>query len=212
MQEEGEVENELLAAGPHELNGSWVLYFDGALQSGKRGGANDWAKQMKRLACFKTVEDFWGVVNNIPPPSKLPVGSNYHLFREGILPMWEDMNNTAGGKWTFQEKRMQGMSFKGLDNMWLYTMLCLIGENFQDTEQICGGVCSLRQKQDRIAVWTRDSTNDALYNPIGETFRKALNETMAAGAGTKPVSERDLDYQPHDASLQKLGAGGGKRR
>jgi len=28
-------------------------------------------------------------VNFVPPPSKLPVGCNYHLFREGIMPMWE---------------------------------------------------------------------------------------------------------------------------
>jgi hypothetical protein len=59
MQEEGEVENELLAKGPHPLEKSWVLFYDSALQSGRRGGANDWAKSMKRIAEFNTIEQFW---------------------------------------------------------------------------------------------------------------------------------------------------------
>jgi translation initiation factor 4E len=177
VQEEGEIENPLLAEGPHPLDGTWILWFDGALQSGKRNAPNNWAKNMKRVATFNTVEDFWvslskppfwcasdaiprvltqllstdrsdcpppslvdqkkqGVVNNIPPPSKLPVGSTYHLFREGIMPMWEDFNNAQGGKWTYNEKRDTGVSNKNLDNMWLYTMLCLVGENFADADEV----------------------------------------------------------------------------
>ena len=34
---------------------------------------------MKRLSEFETIEEFWGTVDNVPPPSKLPVGCNYHL-------------------------------------------------------------------------------------------------------------------------------------
>lgn len=36
-----------------------MLYFDGALQSGGRSKANDWAKSIKRVASFDSVEDFW---------------------------------------------------------------------------------------------------------------------------------------------------------
>ncbi len=59
MQEEGEVENELLAEGPHHLEKTWVLFYDNSLQGGRRGGANDWAKSMKRIAEFSTIEQFW---------------------------------------------------------------------------------------------------------------------------------------------------------
>jgi hypothetical protein len=34
---------------------------------------------MKRLSEFETIEEFWGTVDNVPAPSKLPVGCNYHL-------------------------------------------------------------------------------------------------------------------------------------
>ena len=33
--------------------------------------------------------------------------------------------------------------------------------------QICGGVCQLRGKQDRVALWTRDAADQDKYNPIG---------------------------------------------
>eukprot|EP00960_Hanusia_phi_P030472 748646-Hanusia_phi.AAC.1 len=69
-------------------------------------------QNMKRVSEFDTIEDFWGTINNIPPPSKLPVGCNYHLFREGIMPMWEDAHNAKGGKWTYNEKRNGGRSTK----------------------------------------------------------------------------------------------------
>jgi len=206
--EEGEVELEDLGPSPHYLHTKWVLWFDGALQSGKRSGANDWAKNMKRVGDFDTVEDFWGVINNIPPPSKLPVGCNYHLFREGIMPMWEDANNSMGGKWTYNEKRSAGMSTKAIDSMWLYAMLSLIGETYPDTNQICGGVCSLRQKQDRVAVWTRDAQDADCYTVIGKIFRQALNDALGPG---KPINDRDWDYQPHDEALKKLGSAKGRR-
>jgi len=107
----------LLDEGPHYLHHKWILWFDGALQSGRRSGANDWAKNMKRVSEFDTIEDFWGTINNIPPPSKLPVGCNYHLFREGIMPMWEDAHNAKGGKWTYNEKRNGGRSTKTVKRM-----------------------------------------------------------------------------------------------
>lgn len=43
----------------------------------------------------------------------------------------------TGGKWIYNEKRDTGVSNKSLDNMWLYTMLCLVGENFAEAEEVC---------------------------------------------------------------------------
>ena len=42
-----------------------------------------------------------------------------------------------GGKWVFQEKRTGGMPCKNFDNMWLYTMMSLVGENFPEEDQVC---------------------------------------------------------------------------
>jgi hypothetical protein len=113
------------------------------------------------------VEDFWGIFNNIRPPSRLNAGSNYHLFKVGIEPMWEHAANQNGGKWTyrwllyeyplsvwhmpFYQLRMLTVvrrsgsipkrdGKKLIDDMWLYTALAMIGENFEAGEELCGAV------------------------------------------------------------------------
>jgi translation initiation factor 4E len=84
------------------------------------------------------LQDFWGVFNNIRPPSRLNPGSNYHLFKSGIEPMWEHPANMSGGKWTYSIPKKDGK--KLIDDMWLYTVLAMIGENFEAGDQLCGAV------------------------------------------------------------------------
>lgn len=53
---------------------------------------------------FCTVEDFWCYYNNMRRPSGLDANSNYHIFKTGVKPMWEDPHNAKGGKWILQLK------------------------------------------------------------------------------------------------------------
>lgn len=57
--------------------------------------------------------------NNILTPTKLSIGSNYHLFKEGVRPMWEDPINAKGGKWIFTNARSRKAR---LDECWLYVV------------------------------------------------------------------------------------------
>ncbi len=58
------------------------------------------------------------------PASRLEHGSNYHLFKAGIEPKWEDSANTRGGQWvvTFSNKQRK----EKLDKLWLYTVRILL--------------------------------------------------------------------------------------
>ncbi len=38
--------------------------------------------------------------NNIKPPSWVASGADFHLFKKGIEPKWEDPRCENGGKWT----------------------------------------------------------------------------------------------------------------
>ncbi|KAF8172637.1 eukaryotic translation initiation factor 4E-1A [Pholiota molesta] len=87
---------------------------------------------------FDTVEEFCRYFNWLKPPSKLEKNSNYHIFKSGIKPMWEDPANAEGGKWVLG---------------WL--AMALVGEELEENDEICGAVVSLRSKVDRIQVWTR---------------------------------------------------------
>lgn len=58
--------------------------------------------------------------NNIVPPSQLPQKANYYLFKEGIIPAWEDDANKNGGKWSIQLPKDKNRA--NVDKMWLYTV------------------------------------------------------------------------------------------
>lgn len=39
--------------------------------------------------------------------------------------------------------------------------MALIGEQFDEADDICGVVASVRQKQDKLSLWTRTAANEA---------------------------------------------------
>lgn len=44
------------------------------------------------------------------------MGSDYSLFKKGIMPMWEDQANKRGGRWLISLERKQRSE---LDRYWL---------------------------------------------------------------------------------------------
>ena len=58
--------------------------------------------------------------NNIVAPSKLIHGTDFHLFKEGIEPKWEDPKCARGGKWTFTAPKTSNRGT--LDSYWLNTV------------------------------------------------------------------------------------------
>ena len=73
------------------------------------------------------------------------MNSNYHLFKEGIEPMWEDAANKEGGKFVLTIPKADSKAGK-TDEWWLFTVLALIGETMDASgEEICGCVVSIRK-------------------------------------------------------------------
>jgi translation initiation factor 4E len=47
-------------------------------------------------------------------------------------------------------------------------MMAVIGEQFEELgEYICGAVVNIRQKGDKVALWTRDAQVDEINTRIG---------------------------------------------
>ena len=99
--------------------------------------------------------------------------------------MWEDPQNKAGGKWIFTNPKAKRAA---LDDHWMYTLLCILGDNNDDKDDIRGVVISARKNQDRIAIWTGSAENESLQKIIGKAFRDAL------GLSSK---QSVLKYQSH---------------
>lgn len=50
-------------------------------------------------------------------PSKFPANADFHLFKAGVEPKWEDPECANGGKWTVTSSKKSD-----LDSMWLETV------------------------------------------------------------------------------------------
>jgi len=161
----------------HPLQNRWTLWYDNP--QGKTN-QNVWAEQLKKVVTFDTVEDFWRIFNNIRPASKLAQGANYHLFKEGVEPKWEDAENKQGGKWTVTCK---SGSKDTLDKWWLWTVLACIGENFDDENEVCGCVVSIRKGQDRLSLWTKTWAKEDTQRRIGAQMKRTLEiaDTVTIG-------------------------------
>uniref|UniRef100_F6VMH3 Eukaryotic translation initiation factor 4E family member 1B n=1 Tax=Monodelphis domestica TaxID=13616 RepID=F6VMH3_MONDO len=105
--------------------------------------------------------------------SKLSSGCDYALFKDGIEPMWEDSRNKHGGRWLVSLAKQQRQS--NLDRLWLETLLCLIGEAFEEySEEVCGVVLNVRTKGDKIAIWTSEAENQPAVTFIGRVYKERL--------------------------------------
>ena len=59
------------------------------------------------------------------------MGTDFHLFKEGIEPKWEDEKCAKGGKWTYYFPKSRDSN--DLDENWLNLLLELIGEQFDES-------------------------------------------------------------------------------
>ncbi|KAF9053933.1 translation initiation factor eIF4e [Hymenopellis radicata] len=183
----------------HPLQYHWTIYHDtkAPMKFGEPGTAtdatfptaaeSDYEANLTLIGEFSTVESFCRYFNWLKPPSKLEKNANYHLFKQGIKPMWEDPANANGGKWVLTMKNAPDL----LDRCWFDLCMALVGEQIESSiggsedGEICGAVVSLRSKVDRIQVWVRSKDNVGRVNDIGKRIVEVLGVSDADGVGVE---------------------------
>ena len=129
----------------HPLKSTWIVWYRPPTSK-----YSDYEKSTIPLAHFSTVETFWSIYTHLKRPSTLPSVSDYHIFRKGIRPVWEDEENKRGGKWIIRLKK--GVS----DRYWEDLLFAIIGDQFAEAgDEVCGAVLSVRSGEDVLGVWTR---------------------------------------------------------
>lgn len=153
----------------HPLMNKWTLWFT----KPPSGKGDNWNDLLKEVITFNSVEEFWGVYNNIAAVSELALKSDYHLFKQGVRPEWEDPQNKHGGKWSYQFKEKRNVP---IDDLWLHVMLSAIGETLEEEEdgELMGVVVNVRKGFYRIGVWTRT---------IGKSIPGGGDGDVAGGKG-----------------------------
>ncbi|KAF8936768.1 hypothetical protein BGZ47_009331 [Haplosporangium gracile] len=160
-------------ADKHPLQHPWTLYYDTTAGYNRQGSSlHIYENGLRDMGTFTTVEQFARYFNWIEKPHKIENSANYHLFKDGIKPMWEDPANASGGRWivTLLTKNPEL-----LDRCWMELAYALVGEQLDLGDDICGAVLSRRTKADRLAVWVRDKDNVEAINGIGKRLIKFLD-------------------------------------
>nr|CCA20959.1 conserved hypothetical protein [Albugo laibachii Nc14] len=167
-----------------------------------------YADTLFKMCTFKSVGKFWGYWNNILKPSQVlfdgftrkRIGDRYvesfAVFREGIVPEWEDPQNRTGGEWSIRKE----LTGPVLDKLWEITVLGAIGEQLDEGDEITGVRVIHKNKKDkkdmvnfyRFEIWLR-SQDRTKANQVLNRFLKLVNGTLDGDQWTT----HDCQYKNH---------------
>jgi len=171
----------------HELQHAYTMWFSRRSGSKQAGTVFKFEDSLKILATFRSAERFWKFYTHLKFPNELSGHCDYHLFKHGIKPMWEDPANREGGKWIVRLRK--GVASR----VWENVILAILGEQFLVGDEICGAVMSIRYNQeDIISVWNRTADDKGTRMKIMETLRRVANLPQ----------NYSLEYKRHNKSLQ----------
>lgn len=136
---------------------------------GRPTSSQSYEQNIKQIGTFASVEQFWRFYSHMVRPGDLTGHSDFHLFKEGIKPMWEDDANKNGGKWIIRLRK--GLASRCWENL----ILAMLGEQFMVGEEICGAVVSVRFQEDIISIWNKTASDQATTARIRDTLRRVLN-------------------------------------
>ncbi|KAI1169069.1 translation initiation factor eIF4e [Nemania serpens] len=171
-------------ASSHSLRDTWVFWYRPPIT--KANGYIEYDKTLHAMMSVKTAEEFWLAYSHLKRPSALPTVSDYHLFKEGVRPIWEDEENKHGGKWILRLKK--GVA----DRYYEELIIACVGDQFGDeSDELCGVVLSMRNGEDVLSIWTRNTGQKVLK--IRETMRRIL----------RCPNDTRIEWKSHDASMQQ---------
>ena len=125
--------------------------------------------QVKKIAEFDTVEDFWGIFQHLRKPDSCRAGIEYFMFKEPIKPMWEDENNKNGGRISIKLRK----DYTTI--IWEEMIFALIGGILpkQMKEEINGIVVTSRKEYNTLQIWFKNYDND-LIGDLEQCIRDLL--------------------------------------
>ncbi|XP_044132894.1 eukaryotic translation initiation factor 4E type 2-like [Bufo gargarizans] len=154
--------------GEHPLQYRYTFWYSRRTPS-RPASTHNYEQNIRQFGTVATVEQFWRVYSHLVRPGDLSGYSDFHLFKEGIKPMWEDDANRNGGKWIIRLR-------KGLaSRFWENIILAMLGEQFMVGEEICGVVVSIRFQEDILSIWNKTANDQISTIRIRDTLRRVLN-------------------------------------
>ncbi|ESO05991.1 hypothetical protein HELRODRAFT_64314, partial [Helobdella robusta] len=170
--------------GEHPLQYTYTLWF--SKRTPGKMSSQSYDQNLKKIGSFVSVEQFWRYYSHMIRPGDLTGHSVYHLFKEGIRPMWEDNANCNGGKWMIRLKK--GLASRCWENL----ILAMLGEQFVVGDELCGAVISIRFQEDILSLWNKTATDQTTIARIRDTLKRVLNLPTSAV----------MEYKTHNESIK----------
>ena len=162
----------------------------------------DYQAQIKKLAQFETLEDFWSIFQYLKKPDDYKQPIEIQLFKDGITPMWEDENNKKGGRISLKLRK----EFSNL--VWEELIFAFIGGYFNKEikDEINGLVINCKKDFNTLQLWTRNFDNE-INKGIENNLRELLNIPKEVILEIKPfnVQHYQNNYNNYNNNYNKQG-------
>ena len=131
--------------------------------------SSEYESQVKKIADFDTIEDFWAIFQHLKKPDNCNPGIEFQMFKENIKPMWEDELNKKGGKMTLKLN-------KGYTTViWEEIILGIIGNILPKhiMDGINGVVFCAKKEFNTLQIWFKDYDRN-YYMELEQCFRDLI--------------------------------------
>ena len=130
----------------------------------------EYENQVKKIAEFETIEDFWAIFQHLRKPDSCKPGIEFQMFKDPVKPMWEDENNKNGGRISIKLRK------EYTTIIWEEMIFALIGDVLpkEIKDEINGIVVTSRKEFNTLQIWikTFDSkTNSKIDNCIRDLLQ-----------------------------------------
>ena len=153
----------------------------------------DYKAQIKKLAQFDTLENFWAIFQYLKKPDDIKQPIEFQLFKEGIAPMWEDDQNKNGGRIALKLRK----EYSNL--VWEELVFAFIGGYFakEIKDEINGLVINCKKDFNTLQIWTK-SFSDEVTSGIEKNIREILSIPKEVVLDIKPFSmQQNKEYNSY---------------
>ena len=166
------------------LNDSYKLYY-----TDDRRNVTNYEDRIHEIGEFSTAEGLLAYLCHLRPLGIS--GTDYHLFKGSIRPLWEDAGNRKGGKLIVRtSKRGAGLTMAVFNTIVMAFCAGGFGESLD--AEVCGIVARARGGGFSVCVWHRDAGNLETRALLQMKLREVLNIADP---------EFTFEHETHDGSL-----------
>ena len=153
----------------------------------------EYESQIKKLAEFDTLEDFWAIFQYLKKPDDCKQAIEFQLFRHPIKPMWEDENNKNGGRISLKLRK----EFSNL--VWEELVFAFIGGYFakEINDEINGLVINCKKDFNALQIWIKSYSNE-ITSAIEKNIREMLCIPKEVVLDIKPFNQPQKDYNNYN--------------